>query len=366
MKILQKLGLLIGMGLMGCQSTPTESDVQTYILRGDTAIVCDTSYLSKHIKVDVVSSKPYIRKVITAGSVQPIPTQYAYIAPPFSGRVGQTFFALGDQVEKLTPLFQLVSSEYTSTQKEFYQAESERDLARTEWNRKQDLLHKGVAAQKELEEATNALHIAEKEYDNASLALQVYHTQPQKMTLGEPLVIRAPISGTVIENNVVTGQYLSSESESVAVIADLSKVWVVAQVKEKDIRFIHEGDRMKIQIAALPKDVIEGEVFHIDEAIDQETRSIKVLSVCDNKERMLKLGMYATVTFLDREREAIVLPEKALLQEENYIYVWKQIADKRYIKQPIEVEVVENGFAVINQGVSADDTVVIEGGYYLK
>jgi len=54
------------------------------------------------------------------------------------------------------------------------------------------------------------------------------------------------------------------------------------------------------------------------------------------------------------------------LQEENYIYVWKQIADKRYIKQPIEVEVVENGFAVINQGVSADDTVVIEGGYYLK
>ena len=78
--------------------------------------------------------------------------------------------------------------------------------------------------------------IADKEFENASAALEVYQVEhPENMILGQPLVVRSPISGEIIENNIVTGQYLKDDTEPVAIVADLSEVWIAAQVKEKDI-----------------------------------------------------------------------------------------------------------------------------------
>ena len=352
--------------LASCKQVEEPKAQLAYQFKGDTVVVSDQRLLSEKVKIDSVTVEPVAREVITAGTIQAIPTQYAYIAPPFAGRVVRSHIKLGEQVNQNTPLFEIISSDFTSAQKEFFQAESDRELARINLNRQKDLKENGVGSQKELDESKNALFLADKEYENAYTALQVYQTNPAQMKLGQPLVVRAPISGEVIQNNLVTGQYLSSESEHVAIIADLSKVWVVAQVKEKDIRYIHEGDKMDIHVSAHPEEPIKGEVYYIDGSIDIETRSIKVLSVCDNQEGQLKLGMYTTVHFTDQPTPHVVVPEKSILQGEESSFVFVKIRENTFVRTPVQVEVTRDGKAVLSNGLIPGQEIISEGGYYFK
>lgn len=357
--------LLFSIILTACGGQATDPKEKAYTFRGDTVFL-HSNLLSNKIKIEEVSIEPFIKEVITSGTVQAIPTQFAYIAPPFSGRVVKSYVRLGQHVEVNTPLFEIISPDFTSAQKNFYQAQSERNLAQKNLLRKEDLIKNGVGSQKELEESQNILSIAEREYENSVAALRVYQTNPHNMVLGQALIIRSPISGNVIDNKIVAGQYINNDSEPAAVVADLSKVWVVAQVKEKDIRFIHVGDNMDIHISAFPEESIKGVVYHVDNAVDEETRSIKVLSVCDNKERFLKLGMFTTVHFLDKPADCITVSEKALLQNDNDSYVFVQKAENIFVRTPVETEAAKNGRTVITHGLNRGDKVISEGGYYLK
>ena len=289
--------------------------------------------------------------------VRPIPTRYAYVAPPFAGRVTKSYVRIGQPVHQGTPLFEISSPDFTSAQKEYFQAVSSRELAKKDLKRKEDLIKNGVSSQKELEEAQNALLIADKEFENASAALRVYQVDNLgEMILGQPLIVRSPISGVVIKDNIVTGQYLKDDTEPIAIVADLSEVWITAQVKEKDIRFINEGSSLDIEISALPGTVIKGNVYHVEEAVDEETRS----------DGHLKLGMYTTMHFLSAPVEQIQIPEKALLQGEKDSYVFVQIAPAIFVRTLVMVETTENGIAVISQGLCPGDKIISEGGYYLK
>ena len=349
-----------------CKNVEENQPEASYKFVGDTVYVSNKRLLEEKIKFTAAKTEMVTREVVTAGTIQAIPTQYAYIAPPFAGRVVSSHIKLGEHVTKNKALFEIISSDFTTAQKEFLQAESDLLLAKNNMKRQEDLKSNGVASQRELEEASNELFLAEKEYENAYTALQVYQTDPKTMKLGQPLVIRAPIEGEVIENNIVTGQYLTSEAEQVAIIADLSKVWVVAQVKEKDIRFIHKGDKMDIFVASLSGEPIVGEVYYIDESIDPETRSIRVLSICDNDDRHLKLGMYATVHFFDQPNPYIVVPEKAILQGEDSSYLFVKVGEGKLYKTPVTVISTQNNKAVIAGPINDGDIIVGEGGYYFK
>lgn len=360
------LMLLTALCLTSCNNKTTENETSAFVIKGDTVFVKNSELVDSQIKVSEVKILPYSKEVTTAGTVQPIPTQIAYVAPPFSGRIVRSFIKIGQTVKANSPLFEINSPDFTTTQKDFYQAKSSKELALKELKRKEDLIANGVASQKELDEAANILQIAEKEYENAYAALLVYQVNPNNMVLGQSLTIHSPIDGSVIENNIVTGQYIKEESEPIAVVADLSQVWVTAQVKEKDIRFIHLGDSIEISIPAYPDDAINGKVFHIEESVDENTRSIKVLAICDNKDRSLKLGMYTTVHFLDQVSDCIQVPEKALLQDDKNTYVYVQISPDCYVRTPVDVETTKDGYAIINKGLNANSKIISEGGYYLK
>jgi len=352
--------------LAGCKGNTQERETSNYQHKGDTVIVVNNT-LNEKLRIAEVQLLPYAKKVVTAGTVQAIPTQFAYVAPPFSGRVMKSCVSLGQRVQEGTPLFEISSPDFTAAQKDFFQARLERELAQKDYRRKQDLIANGVSSQKELEEAENALLIADKEYENALAALHVYQVNdPENMILGQPLIVRAPITGEIIKNNIVTGQYIKDDSEPIAVVADLSEVWITAQVKEKDIRFIKEGNQLDIEISAFPGKRIQGTVFHVEEAVDESTRSICVLSVCDNREEKLKLGMYTTMHFISDSIDMVHIPEKALLQGEKDSYVYVQISPNIYVRRAVEVEVSKNGQAVISGGLEAGDKVISEGGYYLK
>lgn len=350
----------------GCGREEMAAGRAAYRIDGDTVRVTDEGW-ERCLRIVEAEEVDYAKEIVTAGRVLPIPTRYANIAPPFAGRVVRSYAGIGRTVREGEPIFEIVCPDFTAAQKEYFQAKAARDLARKELWRKEDLLRNGVAAQRELEEAQNTRLIAEKDFENARAALEVYQVgELGSMRLGQPLVVRSPIAGSLIEDNIVNGLYLREDAEPIAVVADLSKVWVSAQVKEGDIRFIEPGDSLGIEVMALPGAVIGGVVCHVREAVDEATRSIRVLSECRNEAGKLKLGMYATVRFRGKCRRMVRVPETAILQgiKGNFVYVRRDAGV--FVRRDVEVETVAGGWAVVAAGIEPGERIVGEGGYYLK
>ncbi|MCC8036480.1 MAG: efflux RND transporter periplasmic adaptor subunit [Rikenellaceae bacterium] len=363
--ILALTGCLYLFCCTGCNRKQHAETSSGYRIAGDTVYIEAGGIMTSAIKTGRIERAEVSRTVEAAGTVRPIPTQYAFVAPPFAGRIVKSHISHGQTVARNAPLFEIISPDFTAVQKEFLQAQSDAEFARLDLRRKEDLLHNGVGSQKDYQEAANTMRIAEKELENATAALRIYNADPTRVVLGEPLVVRSPLYGRIIENNIVTGLYISEQAEPVAVVANLDAVWIAAQVKEKDIRFICEGDSIRIRVTAFPDDILKGTVFHIDEAVDEDTRSIKVLSVCDNRDEKLKLGMYATITFQPSAHNYTVIPEKAILQGTDSGFVYVKTEENRYVKAPVEVDFSSGGMAYVREWPYGDTEIIAEGGYFL-
>ncbi len=350
---------------VACQQPQTEEAQKDYTIVGDTVVVYENSPLLEKIKTIRLSKESYQNEITSAGVVKAIPTQFAQIVPPFSGRIIKSHITLGQQLSQGSAIFEISSAEFISYQKSFFQAKSDYNLAVQTLNRQKDLIENGVGTGKDLEEAQNSVEISAQEYKNSTQAIKVFNVDPDKMTLGQNLIVRSPIAGEVIDNKLVVGQFLKEDSEPVAIVAELSKVWIVGQVKEKDIRHIHKDDEAEIKVSAYPDLVLTGRVFHIQEMINEETRAIEVLIETENPQLKLKHGMYVTALFRNQKVEKIMVPEKAVLQDEDNAFVYIQGAKNRFIKRQIKTSSTQNGNVVVESGLNANDIIVSEGGYYL-
>lgn len=350
---------------IACQQPVHKEAQKDYSIKGDTVIVKKDSPLSTKIKTTTVVEELYQKKVTAAGLVKAIPTQFAQIAPPFSGRVIKSYMTLGQQVSQGSPLFEISSADFIDIQKTFFQSKSDYHLALQTLNRQKDLMTNGVGTKKDLEEAQNQLEVSTQEYKNAAQAIKIFNVDPENMTLGQNLLVRSPISGQIIENKLITGQFLKEDTEPVAIVAELSKVWVVAQVKEKDIQDIQTNDKVEIQVSAYPDLNLSGKIFHIQDLINDQTRAIEVLIESENPQLLLKQGMYVTTRFQNQGVNRIILPEKAVLQDENNSLVYVQNSKNQYLKRNIKVAATENDKVIVESGLNLHETVVSEGGYYL-
>lgn len=351
--------------IVSCHSTHTETDPTNYTLAGDTICIPANSNLKDKLKIAAVQGEQYQLQLLTAGTVKAIPTQYAEIAPPFQGRVTKSYLRLGMRTTSETPLFEITSPDFMTAQKIFFQEKSQMQQAERTLKRQQDLIANGVGTQKDLEEAQTAYDVEKKEYENAVIGIKIFKADPDKLSLGQSLVVHAPITGEVIENKVVLGQFIKDDATSVATVAELSKVWVVGQVKEKDIRFIHELDQCNIEIAALPEKHIKGKVYHVNDIVNEDTRSVEVLIEVNNADHTLKPGMYVTVDFVDAPTKAILIPTKSLLQMNDASFVFIETAPGKYIKRKVETAGTQGDRVVIKSGLNDGDKIIADGGFYL-
>lgn len=360
------LFLVTAVVFTACETKKPEQDKPNFSVQGDTVIVPDNSNLKGKLMVAAVQSEPYRLQMLTAGTVKAIPTQYAEIAPPFSGRVVKSYIKLGLRVTPETSLFEISSPDFMTAQKVFFQEKSQMQLAEKTLKRQQDLIANGVGTQKDLEEAQTAYDVEKKEYENAVVGIKIFKADPDNLVLGQPLVVKSPITGEVLDNKIVVGKFINDNASSVAIVAELSKVWVAGQLKEKDIRFIHALDECNIEIAALPEKHIKGKVYHVNEIIDEDTRSVQVLIECDNKDHTLKPGMYVTVNFINAPTSAILISSKAVLQSNDQSFVFVEVAPGKFVRRKIEFEGSDNNNKiVIKSGLNNGDRIISEGGFYL-
>lgn len=365
MKYIFLLGIAITF-LASCGEKNKTDEPGNFVVNGDTITLPENSTVKSQLKTQAVQTETFQLELLSAGTVKAIPNFFAEIAPPFSGRVTKVYLKLGMKTQPGTPLFEITSPEFIDAQKLFFQAKSEMNSAQLSLKRQQDLMKNEVGAQRDLEEAETNFEVKEKEYQNAIASLKIFGVDVNKLVFGQPLVITSPISGEVITNEVVMGQYIKEDDAPRAKVAELSKVWVVGMVKEKDIRFIHELDGAEIRVAAFPNRIIIGKVYHINEIVDEDTRSVQVLIECNNEDHTLKPGMYVSVRFIDTPKPTLFVPAKSVLQFNDQNYLLVQIGKDKYLKRIVETGITDNqGRVAIISGLKSGENIISEGAFYL-
>lgn len=348
-----------------CKTNNPSGNTTDVSYRGDTVFVSEQAAINSKIKLQAVELKSYSAEFYTTGTVKAVAGQMAEIAPLFDGRVTKSFVQLGQKVNIGTPLFELHSAEFSETVKDYFQSLQTKKTKELNLQRQKDLVKNSVGIVKELEEAEADYELALKDYENAMSNLRMLNIDPDKISMGQALKVVSPIAGEVVQTNMVIGQYVKSDAEPLAIVAELSKVWVVAQVKEKNVGSISKDDKVEIRCDANPEQLIIGHVSHISELLDEETRSVQVLVLCDNAERKLKPGMFTNIHFINSPKEAIVVPSTALMQSGDDSYVLIQDSPRKYVKRLVRATMVNGSEVLITDGLNVGDTIVAEGGIYL-
>jgi cobalt-zinc-cadmium efflux system membrane fusion protein len=351
--------------LYSCNDKKEKSgNASSYATKGDTIALHKNSPIASQLKLYTVKEEEYSPNLITVGTVKAIPNTYAEIASPFAGRILRSYVKLGQKVAPGSPLFSISSADYFAAQKDYRDAQQEYRQSELNLKRQQDLLKHGVGIQRETEEAGTDYQIKKTALANASAALGIFKNTG-KMSSNTPLVVVSPIKGEVVTNNIVMGQYLKEDAPPIAVVAELSKVWIAGQVKEKDIRFLQNLTGVEVSISALPDKKITGKIYHINEIVNEETRSVEVLVECDNNDRLLKPGMFVNVKFTNTSEKKIFVPAKAVLQFNDKNYVLVQTSKNEYVKKYVETGITENDKIQILNGLKSNETIISDGAFYL-
>lgn len=257
------------------------------------------------------------------------------------------------------------SSEYFDAAKSYFQALAQKSQSEKQFKRQQDLVKHGIGSQKDLEMAQMEYESAKSAYEQEAARMKIFNPNLDKLSSGQSLLIKSPIAGEVVKAGAVLGQYIKEDAEPVAIVADLHKVWVVAQVKERYINFIRKEDKAEIYSEASPDKLSIGKIVHIGEIVDPESRSIEVLVECDNAGRKLKPGMFARVDFLSAPTPSILIPASAVMQEENNTFVLVQLQAGTYQKRKVKVESAKHNKCRVLEGLEAGETIVTEGSIYI-
>ena len=346
-----------------------EKNVAEITYQGDTVIVDPLSPIFSKLSTKVLKTEQFSSEFRTVGTVKAETGKYAEVGVPFDGRITEAKIMLGSRVRSGQTLFEMSSPEFFEAGKLYFQNLRTYETAKSSYERKKALQEAGVVSLRELEDAYTEAENAFQEKAASEAVFTAYGIDPAGVTPGQAMKIVAPISGEVVLCDIIPGAYVKSDDASVVTIANLDKVWVVAQVKERFIGDVTKGGDVEVYTEADPRNPIMGKVFNIGNLVGEETRSVQVIVACDNKDLKLKYGMYVSVHFISEPEDAIVVPSTAVFQGEmqSYVYVVSDEENEFERRQIVigETDVRKNLIRVLD-GLNAGETIVAEGGLYLN
>jgi cobalt-zinc-cadmium efflux system membrane fusion protein len=344
----------------------TQAELTSPVIKGETIIVPSDSPIKSKLVTYKVVKQNLDALFTTTGIIKPLPGHKVEIAPPFDGRIVKSFVSLGQRVRNGTPLFEVNSSDYFEYVKLFFQAKNERDLAEKNFLRKQDLLNTGVSSRKEFDEAKFNYELAVREFEKTVALLKIFNINPEEADISRPLIIKSPISGEVVRTEITIGQYVKSDNDPIITIADIDKIWAVANVKEKDLGSISLNDDVEVLIESQPEKPFRGIVKYIGNIMNTESRSVEVYIECPNPDHLLKCGMFVTVRFYHELKDVIIIPEGSLLQDYNSTYVFANEGPDQYVKREVNVSSMPDKRMIVHSGLKDGDMIISEGGIYLR
>ena len=307
-----------------------------------------------------VEQRPTWDELNVTGVVTPNVNRAVSVLSLAGGRAVDIRVKLGDVVTKGQVLLVINSPDVSQAFSDYQKAQSDEAFARQQLARAQDLYDKGAMAQQDLEAAKNAEQKAQVDVRTAQQHLAVLGAD---LNNPSPLIsIRAPISGSIVEQNVTGGTGVRSmdNSPNLFTIADLSEVWVLCDVYENDLHRVRLGDSAEVRLNAFPDRVFTGRVGNISTVLDPSTRTAKVRLELANRGGLMRAGMFATATFRSRtEHLQPTIPTTAIMRLHDKDWVFVPLGGNRFRRLEVQAgPVTSGGYQVVSSGLAAGGKVV--------
>ena len=331
---------------------------------GDGSVtVPEKSSLRERLRFEVVEVRNIKPRLLAPAAVEADPSRLARIVPPLTGQVRRLLVRQGEAVTKGQPLFVLDAPDLVAAEADYLRAKTVLVQSERALNRQKDLFGHSVAAQREVEEAQTAFEVAREDVRRAEMRLKLLGVD--LADLEAPLTVRSPLAGQVLSVATAPGEFRNDPTSPLLTVADLSTVWVTANVPEKDVERVHVGEETSARVAAFPSQEFKGKVLFIDSLLDADTRSVKVRIQFENPATRLKPGMFATVSFFGAAAPTIVVPTGALLVSDTN-YVWVEKVPWTFVRRPVVVVSQDRDTAVIGEGLKPGDKIVVHDGALLQ
>jgi cobalt-zinc-cadmium efflux system membrane fusion protein len=254
-----------------------------------------------------------------------------------SGRVVDVRARLGDDVRKGQLLLTMTSPDMSQAFADYQKFKAGAALAKTQLDRARLLYSHGATPQKDLEVAEDTLNRANIDTETAEERIRLLGGDPAHAS--SLIEIHAPVSGTIIEQNVTSAAGVKSldNSPNLFTIADLSNVWILCDVYENDLARVHLGDRAEIELNAYPGRRMAGRVTNISKLLDAATRAAKVRIELPNQAGILRPNMFATVHFVSQGTATrTVIPSSAVLRLQDRDWVFVKLNGQRFRRTEVE------------------------------
>lgn len=298
---------------------------------------------------------------------------------PVAGRVTRLLVDLGAPIEKGTPLAELDSPDMAQALANTRAAVAALAAAEKAYNRIQALSTNGAAAQKDVEAAEAAYVAALAERDRSEAVLANYGGNDK--STNALYLLRSPIAGLLVDRNINPGQEMRSDMMNANatqfltpsfVVSDPTKLWLQIDVAESDLPALRPGQKLEIISRSYPGKIFDGQVDRIADAMDPNTRTIKVRGSVNNPDRQLKAEMYVLVDVVEDAAQTgtlgVEVSSKALFMigDDSYVFVEDANAPDTYERKKVKVGVEKDYKVPIFDGVTPGQKVVIEGALLLQ
>lgn len=336
-----------------------------------------------------------VRLIEATATIAPDPSHVAHIAPIAKGRLARVSVQVGDSVTRGAPLFEYDNIELGESVGDYLGelADLQKDLAQVEvsrksWERARLLLEKEAIARKEAEvreaeyrgaeaaAANRRARIArakEKLYRFGMIeeqieALSAEHNPPVHREASYTTV-RAPIAGVIITREGAPGEVVGPEKALLS-IADLSKVWTLVDIYEKDLAHVRRGAPVEIKVDTYPDETFRGTIGYVGDIVDPQTRTAKVRVEIPNPQRKLKPGMFATVRLRVQAAPGSVsvfaIPSSAIQQVDGQPVVFVKKDSTTFERRGVKLGLTMGDLVEVAEGLKGDEEVVTTGSFTVK
>lgn len=346
---------------------------------GDTPLTDVAVTLSE----DAIKRSGIVVSVVTSGSqgaerrlpgiVEPNAYRQVEVTPLAAGRVTNVAVALGAQVRRGQTLAQIYSPELAEAQTRYVSARATLEAHERELTRTEKLAAIGAASRQELERIqaehaaqSAAVQSARTQLELLGVSATTLNDSPARLTA--TINVPAPIAGVITERIANLGLNVDASTKLFTVV-DLSTVWVVADVFEKDFSHVRVGADTRITTSAYPEKVLRGRIAYIDPQVDPDTRTAKVRVEVDNPRAELRLGMYADVSVVSAATNARPMIPRTAVQnvgDRAVVYVADAVKPGTFLEREVRLGAASGESIAVESGLNAGDTVVTTGSFFVR
>jgi cobalt-zinc-cadmium efflux system membrane fusion protein len=355
----------------GSTTAPAQAGEATLTINSDVAARAG-------VKIEAVGEQlaPESAAQTAAGVVQANAYRSTPVVSLVGGRVTSVAAEAGQFVKRGQTVAVVFSDELAMAQSKYLSAQAELEEHHKHHHRTAELVEIGAASREEFEQSASMLKKAEAELASQRQRLLLLGLSPQRVEalhsssqMSSEIALAAPVSGTVISRAVNPGEVVEANRELLRV-ADLSNVWVVAQVFERDLARVRVGSGASVTSEAYPGRVFRGRVAFVDPQLEASTRTAQVRVEIANPAQALKLGMFVGVAFGalgTAEQTAPTVPASAVQNIGGRTFVFLATADANtYVCRPVRLGAEVNGRFPVVEGLAVGDRVVTEGSFMLR